>query len=63
MNRAGNSHLNKPASVLAALIIALALTGCGNKGSLVLPADPEAKAPEETTQGAATDQTEPKETP
>ena len=60
MNRAGNSHLNKPA---AALMIALALTGCGNKGSLVLPADPEANAPEETTQGAETDRTEPKETP
>ncbi|MDH3400144.1 MAG: lipoprotein [Chromatiales bacterium] len=63
MNRAGNFHLNNPASVLAALLVALALTGCGNKGSLVLPADPEVKAPEETTQDAATDQTEPKETP
>ncbi len=64
MNRAGNSHLNNPASVLAAtVLIALALTGCGNKGALVLPPDPETKAPEETTQGAATDQTEPKETP
>mgnify|MGYP000875627880 FL=1 len=63
MNLAGNSHLNKPAAALAALLIALALSGCGNKGSLVLPADPEATAPEETVQGAETDQTEPKETP
>jgi predicted small lipoprotein YifL len=63
MNRAGNSHLKRPAAAMAALMIALVLSGCGNKGSLVLPADPEAKTADETAQGAETDQTEPKETP
>lgn len=63
MNRAGKSHPRKPATALAGLMIALALAGCGNKGSLVLPADPQSSAPGETAQGAGTDQTEPKETP
>ena len=63
MNPAGKSHPHASAAALAGLMIALALSGCGNKGSLVLPADPEANAPEETVQGAETDQTEPKETP
>lgn len=63
MKRAGKPSFNKPAAALAALFLALALSGCGNKGSLVLPAEPGADAPEETSQGAGTDQTESKETP
>lgn len=63
MKPAAKPDSNKPRAALAAMIIALALSGCGNKGGLVLPADPEATAPEETTQDAGTDQPEPKETP
>lgn len=63
MNREASTNPSKPVIALAALLIGLSLAGCGNKGSLVLPADPEANTPDETAQGADTDQTEPKENP
>ena len=63
MNREGNTNPSKPVIALAAMLIGLALAGCGNKGSLVLPADSDANTTDEAAQGADTDQTEPEQTP
>ena len=49
MNNAGDRKFTRRLATACAVIMALAATGCGNKGGLVLPDQPQVQSEDETT--------------